>query len=527
MTTTDRWSPVGSSNRLLRRRPARFAAVAGMAVLLGALLPAPSVLAVALVKLSGVVSDASGAPVSGTEVSFNAESMVTGANGSYALYVPPDVSSTLQFQASGAMAAPLSLLRADGEFTVGSIDVVENFDWPAPTQVQLTVVDATSVPLVGSVVNGGGGDLQEPLSDGITSVSLSYSMPSYPANTCTTDGAGQCALPGLVGATTSFYSTYQQPPGGTNYPTFYVYVYPVITAASNVTIQFPSVALVKLSGVVSDASGAPVSGTEVSFNAESMVTGANGSYALYVPPDVSSTLQFQASGAMAAPLSLLRADGEFTVGSIDVVENFDWPAPTQVQLTVVDATSVPLVGSVVNGGGGDLQEPLSDGITSVSLSYSMPSYPANTCTTDGAGQCALPGLVGATTSFYSTYQQPLVVPTTPTFYVYVYPVITAASNVTIQFPSVALVKLSGWSRCVRGAGVWYGGVVQRRIHGHRCEWFVRPVRAARCGVRRCSSRRVARWRLSAEPSCVPTVSSRWVRSMSWRTSTGRLRHRCS
>ena len=133
---------------------------------------------------------------------------------------------------------------------MGSIDVVENFDWPAPTQVQLTVVDATSVPTGWVRRQWWRGDLQEPLSDGITSVSLSYSMPSYPANTCTTDGAGQCALPGLVGATTSFYSTYQQPPGGTNYPTFYVYVYPVITAASNVTIQFTNLAQVASVGSV-------------------------------------------------------------------------------------------------------------------------------------------------------------------------------------------------------------------------------------------------------------------------------------
>jgi hypothetical protein len=204
------------------------------------------------VTLSGHVTDASG-PVSGTSVIFNSESAVSDATGLYVLHVPPGTTSSLYFTAGSPAPGAVTQLTAVVEnpgLTVGSVDVVEDLVWPTQASVHMSVVDATSTPLVGAVVHGEGGALTGTLSDGTTRVVFNYEMPTG-GQTCTTDATGVCTLAALVGAQPSFYSSYQPVPNDPSYPTFYAGASPLVTAVDiNATIQFANIAFVASAGLV-------------------------------------------------------------------------------------------------------------------------------------------------------------------------------------------------------------------------------------------------------------------------------------
>lgn len=174
----------------------RLAVAGGIVALLGTLFAAtPAAASVALVTLSGHVTDASG-PVFGTSVTFNSESAVSDATGLYVLHVPPGTTSSLYFTAGspapGAVTQVTAVVENPG-LTVGSVDVVEDLVWPTQASVHMSVVDATSTPLVGAVVHGEGGALTGTLSDGTTRVVFNYEMPAG-GQTCTPDATGVCTL---------------------------------------------------------------------------------------------------------------------------------------------------------------------------------------------------------------------------------------------------------------------------------------------------------------------------------------------
>ena len=202
--------------------------------------------------LSGVVSDGSGSPVAGTTVLFNGESVVSGLDGSFVLHVPSGVSGRLTFNPSSSDTEGVSRLTAEvDDFAIGAQDVVANFVWPDPVRAQISVVDASSTPLVGALVGSAGGNrVPETLSNG-TPILVSYAQPMTD-NTCTTDSAGQCSLPALVGASPLFLTSYQPVPGDSSYPTFVAYGSALVTAdAPNVTIQFANIASFSSDGTIS------------------------------------------------------------------------------------------------------------------------------------------------------------------------------------------------------------------------------------------------------------------------------------
>ena len=177
------------------------------------------------VTLSGVVSEASGAPSPDTNVSFGGVSTVTDASGAYVLHPFAGTTAFL----NSRRRAHTEYGPDDGVFTIAA-DAVVNFVWPAPAQVQTTLVDATSTPLPGVEVHRSGFDrAQTTLSNGV--VATVYGNTS--GSTCTTDGAGQCTFPTLIGATPSFSATQQLVPGDSSYPTLTASASALITAETS------------------------------------------------------------------------------------------------------------------------------------------------------------------------------------------------------------------------------------------------------------------------------------------------------
>ena len=409
--------------------------------------------AVDLVTVSGVVSDGSGAPAPGTAVSFgggSSVSTVTDANGAYTLHVLAGDLATLTFEAGSATEAPLGTLRAETreELQIGATDIVADLSWPAHAQLRTTVTDATSTPMAGIVVSGPASSnrFYKTLSNG-AEVELGFDYPS--PYDCTTDAAGQCSFPSLIGGSANLSATTPLVPGDSSYPTLTAYANASITTnPTDATIAFTTNGLVTLSGVVSDGSGAPAPGTAVSFgggSSVSTVTDANGAYTLHVLAGDLATLTFEAGSATEAPLGTLRAETreELQIGATDIVADLSWPAHAQLRTTVTDATSTPMAGIVVSGPASSnrFYKTLSNG-AEVELGFDYPS--PYDCTTDAAGQCSFPSLIGGSANLSAT--TPLVPGDSS------YPTLTAYANAsittnptdaTIAFTTNGLVTLSG------------------------------------------------------------------------------------
>ena len=415
-----------------------------------------------LVTLSGLVTDSTGAPVDGTTVTYNGETDVTGADGTpghYLLNVPTGLNGLgLSFTESGSTPGPVGPLSAQtgsgsyGGVSIGSVDVVENFVWPATTSVLVTAEDANSVPVVGAPVGFGnltafgGGPVT--LSDGTPTQIDTVGNPAPQA--CTTDDNGHCSFYALVGSTPFIYSSFQLVPGNSTYPTFSVAENQVIAGnPAPVTLQFGNVTLTTLSGLVTDSTGAPVDGTTVTYNGETDVTGADGTpghYLLNVPTGLNGLgLSFTESGSTPGPVGPLSAQtgsgsyGGVSIGSVDVVENFVWPATTSVLVTAEDANSVPVVGAPVGFGnltafgGGPVT--LSDGTPTQIDTVGNPAPQA--CTTDDNGHCSFYALVGSTPFIYSSFQLVPGNSTYPTFSVAENQVIAGnPAPVTLQFVNI-------------------------------------------------------------------------------------------
>ena len=477
-----------------RRRRARLLACCIPLVLLlgllaggtGAGASASSASDISLATLSGVVSDASGAPVAGAGVSFGvhtaaAVSTVTAADGSYTLHVILGATGALQFSASAAAAAPLAGLGGTtGDLTISG-DTAIDITLPAVAQLRLTVEDASSNPLTGVTViqrenkndTQFGGTL--PNGDAVT---FSYVPPDSEAN-CTTDANGQCLFSAPLGAAPFFSvtETAQLVPGDSSYPTVTLTASaaPLVTdALTDATITFAGASafsLATLSGVLRDASGAPVAGAGVEFGLHtaavvSTVTAADGSYALHVILGASGVLQFgagpPASGALA---SLGGTTGVLTISG-DTVIDLALPAAAQLRLTVEDANSNPLPGVIVdqraNKNDTQFAGTLSNG-DAVTFSYGPPAGELE-CTTDANGQCLFSAPLGASPFFSATTQ---VVPSDPSYPTFtatasVAPLVTdALTDATLTFAGASdpnLATLSGVVRDASGAPVAGAGV---------------------------------------------------------------------
>ena len=145
----------GLTGRPVRRRWSLYSAgcvallVAGLSV---GTTGASALASDTLVTLSGVVSEASGAPSPDTNVSFGGVSTVTDASGAYVLHPFAGTTAFLNVSGSGLHT---EYGPDDGLFTIAA-DAVVNFVWPAPAQARITVVDTTSTPLAGVEVHKSG-----------------------------------------------------------------------------------------------------------------------------------------------------------------------------------------------------------------------------------------------------------------------------------------------------------------------------------------------------------------------------------
>ena len=396
------------------------------------------------VFLDGTVSDVGG-PAAGTVVtagSSNGASSVatTDASGAYALHVfPGDV--YLTFTAGSATLAVdhvTSLEAGISDVLSVPADTQEDFTWPGPATARVTILDSNDNAVVGATVNGSGagGGSAGTLSDGTTPVAFNYviEVPAGPVGprdsgaaplTCTTDAAGECSLPTVIGASASYATDpYETVPGDPSYPSLTTHADALIsTDPTLVTLTLvDGSATVLLHGIVTDAAGAAagtiVTATSGGDATSVATTDGNGAYAVHVlPGDVS--LAFEAGTATKAVdhVNTLSAgtEGGLTIGS-DTQEDFTWPGPATAQVTVVDATGHAVAGVTATtfaGGDGEAGT-LSDGTTQVAFSFGIippqgPSGPRPydtggpnlTCLTDAAGHCSLQSVIG-THAFYTT-----------------------------------------------------------------------------------------------------------------------------
>ena len=168
--------------------------------------PGPSLAQGAVV--SGIVTDASGVPISNalvmlTSVSDSLEaSTATGTDGSYSLQVSPDTYS-LYFQWEPNAQ---SIVMGTGTITVTG-DTTEDVSMPAIATLDVTVVDSNNLPVQNASIAVGYSYTSGETEDGTV---INW---KYPGLGCGTDVTGQCSATttALLGATVSVQVT---PPNG-------------------------------------------------------------------------------------------------------------------------------------------------------------------------------------------------------------------------------------------------------------------------------------------------------------------------
>ncbi len=366
-----------------------------------------------LVTLSGIVTDATGAPVPGTTVGFGGESTVTGADGSYVLNVPPNSSSPMSFSYDAA-PAPFSSLSTlvEAPLTVGSQDVVEDFVWPAETAIQVSVTDADSNPVVGVTVNAPSNALvRETLSDGTTVIEVRASAGGGSQN-CTTDSNGQCTVEGVVGSSPYITSSYQPPPGGSNYPSYsagegeVIAVNP-LTGVADVTLQFSNMSIQESDGAVTGAvyvssptgttvsnvsttpianntlpSGATVLTGSLSYTVSGLTPGASIDVTLQLPPGSDPTAVFKYQNGSYVDLSSIATISGDTI-TLHLTDGGLGDADGVANGTIVD----PVIPVLLNRPNAPTITQVSGGNGSASVAFTAPTMDGGSSILDYTATC--------------------------------------------------------------------------------------------------------------------------------------------
>jgi hypothetical protein len=243
---------------------------------------------------------------------------------------------------------------------------------------------------------------------------------------CDTDDTGSCSMQGLLGGSTSITVT----PAGGGFPV----TTPQVTLTTDPTdLAVQLIYGATFSGVVTDSSGDPVSGTSIGLSSNAgevqVTTGSDGSFSVSVPPgDYELNLDDPSFGD----------GGELTAGSTsnisvsgDTVDDITLPETAQLDVSVTDADDNPVPGAQVGAGRGWL---LVD--STQQLQWQWGKGANFSCDTDDTGSCSMQGLLGGSTSIVTSL--PSVFPETTT--------VTLASNPTdlsVQFTYFAAVPSAG------------------------------------------------------------------------------------
>ena len=347
--------------------------------------------AITTFTLSGVLTDSSGNPVAGADVSANSTttgagaSTTSGDDGSYSLELVPDTYS-VDFDASvDGIGETVSI----GSLSISS-DLVENVSYAPVGTVTTTVEDANGNPVPGASVSmmRVGSGINATTEDGTP-----YRILGGGGRCRTTDSNGDCTFSGLVGQLYNFNASTSdgRDASGSGSPT---------VDGNIVTIQLPAITTFTLSGVLTDSSGNPVAGADVSANSTttgagaSTTSGDDGSYSLELVPDTYS-VDFDASvDGIGETVSI----GSLSISS-DLVENVSYAPVGTVTTTVEDANGNPVPGASVSmmRVGSGINATTEDGTP-----YRILGGGGRCRTTDSNGDCTFSGLVGVLYDFNIT-----------------------------------------------------------------------------------------------------------------------------
>jgi len=229
-------------------RGPRWIRIAVMAVLAAALTPAIAG-AATLVALSGVITDAHGAPLSGAIVSFATSSNMTAADGSYTLYVSPGTGGSLQVAVpttgtydeinlasagspgSPPLVATYSALESSTSRTINANTTLSMSltDLPAPVVAHVLITDSQGTPVPSTqvmfIAHGGVVPTSSVASDGtkesqqlsisqVNPAILNGAFGTQAFDLCTTDASGHCDFRAPAGAAVTFQVAHGAAPAG-------------------------------------------------------------------------------------------------------------------------------------------------------------------------------------------------------------------------------------------------------------------------------------------------------------------------
>jgi hypothetical protein len=332
-----------------------------------------------LVRVSGVVRDASGLPVAGATVSLPGGGGVTGADGSYSVTATPGTGRRLTVGGTGLPGLPSSWSLVSSTFTLQG-DTTRDVALPPAVEVKVRVVGDDDSPLEGVEVrlptyarSGTFGDLTGNLSSGADAKRM-------------TDASGEVSTPTFGGAPQS--SSHEvRPPEGSPYGTT-TYASPTVMADTTIVVRPPRLA--RITGVVRDAGGLPVAGATIFLPGAGGggVTGADGSYSVMATPGTGRRLMVGGTGLSGLPSSWSLTSSTFTLDG-DIVRDVALPSTVEVEVRVLGESDEPLEGVEVrlptyarSGTFGDLTGSLSSGADAKRM-------------TDAGGEVSTPTFGGA------------------------------------------------------------------------------------------------------------------------------------
>ena len=259
--------------------------------------------------LAGAVTNTSGSPLNGVQVTTGGASASTAADGSYTLTNVNAGSATVTASLSGYQSASQSATVTAGN--TGSVPTIQL----APLNsgaITGSVVDNGGNAIAGATVRGGGLTT-------VTGGNGAFALNNVPAGTVTLVASAPGFQPASETVTVTAGNTANASP---------------MTLGSNAG---------SVTGKVTDASGNPISGATVSFGGGSTTTASNGTYSFTDLPTGALQLVASATGFQSVTQNVTVTGGSSTTA------NFSLPAVSQSSGTVTGVVTNISTGGVIAG----------------------------------------------------------------------------------------------------------------------------------------------------------------------------------
>lgn len=358
---------------------ARMLSLAVVAALASATLVAGPAHA-ATYTLSGVVRDASGAPVAGIGVDWRVTVVAqsglttTAPDGSFTMSVPSGEQAAL-FVVGDYLGEDL---YARTESFVMSGNRTENATLPLGATARVTVVDGDGSPVAGATVRSADRFALTPTSGGLSLISR------FDKDTCVTSASGVCDFVSFRGGSIEYFDV--TAPGSTE--TAHLTGMDTPDAVDDKQLV---VAVVSVTGVVRANDGSPVAGATVQLvrNGVTRTTtsAADGQFTFSVLAGDGAVLTITgtvAEGSRSGPFTLTTSPFSIAGARHEVVT---LPSLTTLAIHVVDSLGSPVPDASVTLGN---NASTSAGSTSSGVAFSVALFPWGTercAQTDSSGAC--------------------------------------------------------------------------------------------------------------------------------------------